>query len=92
MPNHVHFLIFPTEGAMPLKKAVERFKGRRAREVNRILGREGRFWQQDWFDRWMRDEAERARTVEYIRMNPVKAGMVKDWRKYPGRISEGGFA
>jgi hypothetical protein len=31
----------------------------------------------------MRDESEWERTVEYIRRNPVKAGIVREWAEHP---------
>lgn len=89
MPNHVHLLIRKkSESGLSLKKVVERLKGRSARQVNKALNRKGRFWQEDWFDRWMRDGAERQRTIQYIRQNPVKARLCRSWKEYPGRISE----
>lgn len=84
MPNHAHFLLTPAgEKPQPLRRTLRAFKGRAARAVNLALGRRGAFWQPDWFDRWMRDPAEEARVVEYIRQNPVKAGLVSDWRDWP---------
>ena len=84
MPNHVHFLLQPT-AAKPasLRVTVREFKGRTARQANRALGRSGAFWQSDWFDRWVRDAAEEERIIDYIRQNPVKAGLARDWRNYP---------
>jgi putative transposase len=84
MPNHVHLLLVPlTECPTPLRGMIRLLKGRVAREANLALGRRGAFWQSDWFDRWMRDDAEEMRTVAYIRQNPVKAGLVRDWRIWP---------
>jgi REP element-mobilizing transposase RayT len=83
MPNHLHFLITPTlPDPAPLRLSVRQFKGRVARQANLSLGRTGPFWQPDWFDRWMRDSAEEARVVDYIRNNPVRAGLANDWREY----------
>jgi REP element-mobilizing transposase RayT len=53
------------------------FKGRTARRCNQVLGRAGAFWQTDWFDRWIRDEAEWSRVRDYIHNNPIKAGLAK---------------
>lgn len=78
MPNHVHFMILRNNSPFSLKQIVERFKGRSSRWINQAMGYSGRFWQEDWFDRWMRDDTERAKTVEYIRNNPVKAKLVND--------------
>lgn len=88
MPNHLHGLIYPDKTHRPLREALIRFKGRSARRLNLILGRKGRFWQQDWFDRWMRHEGELGKTIDYIRQNPVKAKLVREWQDWPWRISQ----
>jgi REP element-mobilizing transposase RayT len=44
--------------------------------------RSGAVWQREWFDRWMRDDAEYERCVAYIRENPVKAGLVRKWTEH----------
>lgn len=87
MPNHVHCLLRRMESAYSLKTIIKRFKGRSARWANQALDRSGKFWQQDWFDRWMRHEAEFIKTVAYIRNNPVKAKLCKEWSDYPWRLS-----
>ena len=87
MPNHIHLLILRQNSDFSLKEILERFKGRSARWINQALGRSGRFWQEDWFDRWMRHEGELTKTIDYIRNNPVKAKLVSEWKDYRWRIS-----
>jgi REP element-mobilizing transposase RayT len=84
MPNHWHALL-ESIGAdsIDLHGVMTRLKGRTARAVNLSLGRRGTLWQREWFDRWMRDDAEWSRCVDYVRQNPVKAGLVRDWREDP---------
>jgi len=82
MPNHLPALFHTNEKAETMKTLWAQWKGRTARECNRLLGRQGAFWHKDWFDRWMRNEAAAERTIRYIRNNPVKAGLVKDWRDF----------
>jgi len=48
-----------------------------------VLQRAGPFWQAEWFDHWVRDDPEQSRIVDYIRQNPVKAGLVSSWEHYP---------
>jgi len=88
MPNHVHLLIRRMDSVHSLKEILQRFKGRSARSSNIALNRRGKFWQQDWFDRWMRHEGELLKTVNYIRNNPVKARLCRDWSDYRWRISK----
>ncbi|CAN5409188.1 hypothetical protein BH11ARM2_BH11ARM2_33280 [soil metagenome] len=75
MPNHVHALIHVRDG-LPLGKIVQSWKARTARRMYVRLGRRGRVWERVYFDRYIRDEEHFWRTIEYIEMNPVKAGLV----------------
>jgi REP element-mobilizing transposase RayT len=83
MPNHVHLLVATDQSAEAMASVWRSWKGRTARWCNLALERRGAFWQRDWFDRWMRDEASIARSIDYIRNNPVKGGLVKKWQDYP---------
>lgn len=79
MPNHVHVLVTPNRDAS-LRDIVQRWKSISARRLNKRMKRDGAFWQANYFDRYMRDEAQVARTVEYIENNPVSAGLaVSPW-------------
>lgn len=82
MPNHVHVLIEMMHG-FPLGKLVQSWKAFTAKEANRILDHDGTFWQRDYFDRFIRDDAHLFRATEYIEQNPVKAGLVSEVRAWP---------
>ena len=58
------------------------WKAQTAQRCNRLLERNGPFWQREWFDRWMRSEVEAEKVLNYIRENPVKAGLVSKWQDY----------
>jgi len=80
MPNHVHFLI--KVGETSLAKIVKELKRYTARQANTILQREGAFWDEDYFDTYMRDADHELKTCRYIENNPVKALLVhepKEW-------------
>ncbi len=84
MPNHWHVLIEPRAGeSLDLHATMTRLKGSSARAINLAIGRRGPLWQREWFDRWMRNETEWKKSRDYIRQNPVKAGIVSDWRAHP---------
>ena len=73
MPNHVHLLITPLEAVSKLVQSLKRFT---AREGNRMLGLTGQpFWQDESYDRLVRNEAEFDRIVRYIEWNPVTVGL-----------------
>lgn len=80
MPNHVHLLLTPLA---QLSKIMQDLKGSTARLANLVLKRTGaRFWQDESFDHWVRSLAEFDKTLDYIELNPVKAGLAnrrEDW-------------
>lgn len=87
MPNHIHFLLRPMPKAemdyYSLAQINHSLKGYTAVKANKLLDRSGKFWQHESFDHFARNEAESQRIVSYILNNPVKAGLVKEWREWP---------
>jgi REP element-mobilizing transposase RayT len=80
MPNHVHALI--EVGEVPLGRIVQNWKSIVAVEANKLLGRSGRFWQVEYWDRFMRNEEQKRKAVRYIENNPIKAKLcptAEDW-------------
>jgi putative transposase len=67
---------------LPLHKIMQSLKRHTARHANILLGREGAFWQDESYDRVMRDQDEYVRTVNYVLENPVKAGLVSKWEEW----------
>ncbi len=96
MPNHVHALFDTSlqldEGAnlddleslnfKPLEVIMKRIKGPSAVAANRLLNREGKFWQRETFDHYVRNERELTNIIAYILNNPVKAGWVAHWEDW----------
>ena len=72
MPNHVHALFSLRPGA-DISKLIQSWKRHSARQINIATEREGSLWQRDYFDRIIRDQANFANTVRYIRKNAEKA-------------------
>jgi len=81
MPNHVHLLVEIWK--TPQSELIQNWKGFSARRINRVLGRRGKLWQDDYWDRYIRDEAHYRKVVHYIEWNPVKAGLVKTPEQWP---------
>jgi REP element-mobilizing transposase RayT len=82
MPTHVHVLVETAPG-WPTSTLAQAWKSFSAKRANEVLGRSGRFWAPEYFDRTMRDEGEVAITEAYIENNPVVAGLcdiASDWR------------
>jgi REP element-mobilizing transposase RayT len=82
MPNHVHVLIETFE-RYPLDQIVQAWKSYTAKVINRHLRREGEFWQPDYYDRFIRDDAHFSAVRDYIRNNPVAAGLCALPRHWP---------
>ncbi len=72
MPNHVHVLFRPL-GGHALPEIVKSWKGFTAREINKRIGKLGALWQEEYWDRLIRNERHFFKVAEYVRDNPVKA-------------------
>jgi REP element-mobilizing transposase RayT len=99
MPNHVHLLVDMQDIPDPpprkngtrytaLAYALWLLKGRTGHACQSLLGREGRFWARESYDHVVRDEEEFVRVLAYIVNNPVKAGLVRNWREWPHTFVE----
>lgn len=74
MPNHLHVLAqFLADH--PLSKVMHSWKSYIANQGNKLLGRSGRFWQREYFDRFIRNERHYRNAVQYVESNPVRAGL-----------------
>jgi len=78
MPNHVHVLTRILPGST-LASVVHSWKSFSSKQANKILQVSGTFWEREYYDHLVRDDAEFARAVEYVASNPTKAGL-KGWR------------
>lgn len=92
MPDHVHVLArpLPSTADGPASPAVHNLsdilksvKNFSANVINRRQGRGGALWQDETYDRIMRDEAEFEEKWGYIRNNPVEDGLAPTPPEYP---------
>lgn len=81
MPNHVHALL--KIGDTPLSRIIQNWKSITAVQANKLLGRTGDFWQSDYWDTFMHDEAQTRKAVRYIESNPVKAQLCRAQEEWP---------
>jgi putative transposase len=81
MPDHVHVLITPRRREADFWYSLEEIlhtnKGFTANQINKEMGRAGSLWQDERFDRIVRDDAEFWQKWKYIAENPVRANLVK---------------
>jgi len=69
MPNHVHALVQMLKGH-DLSAAVKAWKSISARQINRLVGRQGSLWLEEYFDHIVRDATAIDRFTTYVRENP----------------------
>jgi REP element-mobilizing transposase RayT len=74
MPNHVHVLV-GLLGEIDLERQCTSWKKYTATQINRVLGRRGRFWQEETFDHLVRSSEQFDGLRRYIAENPIKAGL-----------------
>lgn len=91
MPNHIHLVFELINKDRLVGDIVGSIKKYTAKHSNNILSRKGRFWQIESFDRLVRDDIELYFTIRYVLLNPFNAGLVTDWKEWPGTYCRKGF-
>ena len=93
MPNHVHViaqpLTLPDGRAINLSSIIHSVKTFTARTINAQRGVQGPFWQDERYDRIIRDEAELLQKWQYLRHNPVERGLASSPEDYPWFYEKG---
>jgi len=88
MPDHVHFFVTPLgDRAKTLSRFIECWKRWTRRELRRRGVAIG--WQREFFDHLLRSSESYGAKWEYVRMNPVRAGLAggpDEW-PYQGEIA-----
>lgn len=75
MPDHLHGL-FGFPGRKSMKQVIAAMK-------SWIAGKHKVCWQRDFFDHRLRNPQSAAEKAHYIRMNPVRAGLVERTEDWP---------
>jgi putative transposase len=79
MPNHVHVIVRPLASAEhPLEAIVGGWKQFTSKRINERTGTKGDLWQQESYDRIIRDEKHLYRCLQYIGRNPANAGLTRN--------------
>jgi putative transposase len=82
LPDHWHCICAPVH-PVTISLAMKSVKQSSMSAVNQRRGTHGELWQPRFFDRALRTVEEYNEKVEYIHLNPVRAGLVsrpEDWR------------
>ena len=87
MPDHVHLLLSPLRDGegwpFPLVDILQCLKSATAHRINNVLHHSGPVWEEESFDHILRSDESLKGKCEYIRQNPVKAGLVRRPEDYP---------
>lgn len=97
MPSHFHWVFRPCDEWVkslsgrrsPREHVMHSIKGYSAARCNSLLGKVGRFWQDESYDHWVRDADELERIIYYVENNPVKAGLIStptEWANSSARV------
>ena len=81
MPDHLHFVAALRQ--VTLSQLMRSLKSYTAKEINAYLNRRGAFWQPQYHDHALRKDEDLNEVVLYTLNNPVRAGLVDDFHKYP---------
>jgi putative transposase len=82
LPDHWHAIVYPSF-PLTISRVLEAIKVGTTLRINRRRGERGVLLQGRFFDRALRTVREYHEKVEYIHLNPVKAGLVlrpNDWK------------
>ena len=71
MPNHVHIIFECAEGYM-MQAILSAWKSFSAHQINKMLHRKGSIWQDESFDRIIRDNDHYDKVLNYIARNPLR--------------------
>jgi REP element-mobilizing transposase RayT len=87
MPDHVHLILTPLvdenrREIFSLVRIMQAIKGASARAINQQLNRNGTIWQQESFDHVLRSAEGLDAKINYVLQNPVRKGIVRNWREY----------
>jgi len=89
MPDHIHLFVALDERLTSLARWMKSLKNSLSKSL-RPLGQAAPHWQKGFFDHVMRGGESYSQKWDYVRENPVRAGLVfraEDW-PYAGEIHE----
>ncbi len=81
MPNHLHVLVEIWD--VPMGEVIKSWKDFVCKKANKLLKRQGAFWEREYLDTAIEDEKHRQTAIRYIENNPTKARLVLDAKEWP---------
>jgi putative transposase len=85
MPDHCHLLIQGKTNNSDLLGFMKDFKQRSGYWLSKrsLKAATTSKWQKDFYDHIMRQDEDINEQIKYILENPIRKGLVDDWKEYP---------
>ena len=80
MPDHAHLLLGGNDNHSDVKKCVDSFKQKSGFWLFKNYPEYK--WQKDYYDHILRKDEDLTTQMKYILNNPVRAGIVENWKDY----------
>lgn len=80
IPNHIHLLLSASE-KQGIVEFIAKLKSR-STKLSWNYGFKGTIWQKSFNDYFLRKDEDVSVTGMYILNNPVRKGLVKEWKEY----------
>ena len=81
MPDHLHILVMGRDGKSDLKRFMDLFKQKAGYWFKKINNKS--LWHISYYDHVLRKEESIESVITYMLENPVRRGLVQDFREYP---------
>jgi len=81
MPDHLHWS-FALNKDCTLDRVISRYKSFNTKEINKIMGRSGKVWQDGYYDHLLRDIGDFKIKLNYMHNNPVRKGLSEEPEDY----------
>lgn len=81
MPEHQHIVLHGTNPAADTWRAMTNYKQQTGFWL--ACNRPTVKWQKDWYDHIVRASEDLGAQIRYVLNNPVRRGLVQDWREHP---------
>jgi putative transposase len=85
MPDHLHLIVEGKSDTSNIQKMINTFKQRTGYWFYKH--RPELCWQKDYYDHIIRNHEDLRKQIEYILNNPIRKGIISDWRAFPHKNS-----
>jgi REP element-mobilizing transposase RayT len=80
MPDHAHILLSGNSSHSDIKKCLDKYKQKTGFWLYKNTP--DYKWQKDYYDHILRKEEDSETHIKYILNNPIRAGLVENWKQY----------